>query len=77
MCSRPLCPEELPADCGVPEGVKAAQREFWMCGSCGKVFWQGGQYGIAMSRLSGRLSQLMSPPLKGGAQTPLRRALQL
>ena len=71
MC-RPFKPEELPPGSEVPEGVKAAQSEFWLCARCGKVFWQGGQYGVAMSKLSTRLNELLQPPMKGHSSSPLR-----
>lgn len=61
MHRRPFTAEELPPDSGVPEGVKLVKDEFWVCGCCKQTFWQGGQYSVAMVKLSDRLSQLLLP----------------
>jgi len=41
--------------------VKLVKDEFWVCGCCKQTFWQGGQYSVAMVKLSDRLSQLLLP----------------
>ena len=61
MRRRPFTADELPPDSGVPDGVKALKDEFWVCGRCRQTFWQGGQYSVAMVKLSDRLSQLLPP----------------
>ena len=64
LLARPLSAAELPAGHGVEAGVLMSQHEFWCCGWCRKVYWQGCMYGNAMQRLS---SLVASMSLAGGS----------
>lgn len=37
----------------VPPGVKARQKEFWRCPSCGRFYWQGSHWDRVLERLRG------------------------
>lgn len=36
----------------VPEGVLSRHQEFWRCGSCGRVYWQGSHWDKMVERLN-------------------------
>lgn len=55
MQRRPLAPEEVPADSGVPAPVLLHYREFWRCGRCRKIYWTGQLYQRARTHLAARL----------------------
>lgn len=61
MC-RAMKPDDLSPEAAVPAQVKQDISEFWVCGTCGKVYWQGNQYGNALSRLTTRLDNLKLRP---------------
>lgn len=58
LLPRPLSAAELPAGHGLEAGVLESQREFWCCGRCRKVYWQGCMYSNAMQRLSSLVASL-------------------
>ena len=63
LLCRAMKPDDLSPEAGVPAQVKQDVSEFWVCGTCGKVYWQGNQYGNALSRLTTRLDNLkLRPP---------------
>ncbi|KAK9839389.1 hypothetical protein WJX84_011585 [Apatococcus fuscideae] len=59
---RAMTADDLSPEAGVPVQVKQDISEFWVCGTCGKVYWQGNQYGNALSRLTTRLDNLKLRP---------------
>ncbi len=65
---RPLRPDELPEDSGVPEPIRAAHSEFWRCGQCRKIYWTGQMYRRARGHLAARLCAVAAPvPRAAGA----------
>ena len=52
----PRSPACLPTAHGVPPAVLGNYDEFWVCTRCEAVYWQGGQYGLAVSRLADVMS---------------------
>jgi uncharacterized protein with PIN domain len=54
---RPFRADELPAGSDVGQHVRRLHDEFWVCSNseCSKVYWQGSQYGNALSQLADRV----------------------
>ncbi len=45
-------PEDLSPEAEVLAQVMQDISEFWVCRTCGKVYWWGNQYGNALPRLT-------------------------
>ncbi|PRW45423.1 Carbohydrate-Binding Module Family 45 [Chlorella sorokiniana] len=54
----PLPPSLLPEGHGVPPGILATVDEYWVCGRCSGVYWQGSQYGRAKKEMNELIAKL-------------------